>query len=605
MKKRRIVGLVIALFLGVGALRAGAQVEREAPLHVSPHGSDTSPGTEDQPFATLSRARDAIRKKIEAGLRSDLTVFLREGRYFLEEPLVFGPEDSGTAEHAITYAAFPGERVLLSGGRRIEGWGREEGPVWSADLSKMRKGPWLFRQLFAGGRRLPRGRFPREGMLTLKEVSEDAKELAFEEAIPGEELGKGDAELVVLQNWSVARGLVVSSDGHSLRAATPLGYVGHAWTTACPGKRAYLENARAFMDEPGEWYLDRGRGKLFYFSAEGEDPEGMDFVAPAFEELLRVEGRKAAPVLNLHFQGITFAHAAWALPEIGYAGIQACHYGDRATTKPTFAVPSALCFTWARSCTLTGCRVLHGGAGGIGLGAGCRGIRIEGCEVGDMGGNGIMIGWRARTDQPPRQSFDYDWEDPEEVPAGNAVLNCHVHACGAQLFGAVGIFAAFSRDTRIAHNRVEDLPYTGISIGFRWDVTPTSQQGCVVEYNHILDVMRILADGGGIYTLGLQPGTVLRGNLIHDVHRSPYTHGGAPNNGIFFDQGSKGFLVEGNMIYNTSGQPIRFNQCNEAWHTWRDNAFSLRPGEEGFPEDGPSRAGLEPAFREALLGPDR
>ncbi len=143
------------------------------------------------------------------------------------------------------------------------------------------------------------------------------------------------------------------------------------------------------------------------------------------------------------------------------------------------------------------------------------------------------------------------------------------------------------------------MPYTGISIGFRWKTTPTSQSHCIVEYNHIHDMMTRIADGGGIYTLGYQPGTILRGNHIYNVYRSSYAHGGAPNNGIFFDEGSKGFLVEDNVIYNTSGNPIRFNQNKKEWHTWRDNSFGIKPGQENFPKATASRAGLQEPYRKA------
>lgn len=106
--------------------------------------------------------------------------------------------------------------------------------------------------------------------------------------------------------------------------------------------------------------------------------------------------------------------------------------------------------------------------------------------------------------------------------------------------------------------------------------------------------MTMLADGGGIYTLGLQPGTVLRGNLIYSIHRSGLAHGGAPNNGIFFDQGSKGYLVEGQIIYNTSGKPIRFNQTGEQNMTWRDNHFGVSPDAPTFPETAARQAGPRP-----------
>jgi hypothetical protein len=92
----------------------------------------------------------------------------------------------------------------------------------------------------------------------------------------------------------------------------------------------------------------------------------------------------------------------------------------------------------------------------------------------------------------------------------------------------------------------------------------------VIEYNHVYDVMNRLCDGGCIYTLGFQPGTIIRGNHLHGVHRSPMAQG-APNDGMFIDQGSKGYLFERNVIYDTAAAPIRFNQCQRDWHTWNDN----------------------------------
>jgi beta-glucuronidase len=139
----------------------------------------------------------------------------------------------------------------------------------------------------------------------------------------------------------------------------------------------------------------------------------------------------------------------------------------------------------------------------------------------------------------------------------------------------VGIFDAFSQSTAITHNVVREMPYTGISSGFRWNESGTSQRGGLIAYNHVYDTMNMLADGGCLYTLGYQPGAVILGNVFHTVHRSAYAHGGAPNNGIFFDQGSKGFRVEGNTIYDTSGEPIRFNQCGEDSMTWKDNQFGV------------------------------
>ena len=76
----------------------------------------------DGPFATVVRARDAVRELPDKDRAKPVSVFIREGTHFLSEPLRLGPEDSGTAEAPVVYAALPGEKPVLSGGRLITGW---------------------------------------------------------------------------------------------------------------------------------------------------------------------------------------------------------------------------------------------------------------------------------------------------------------------------------------------------------------------------------------------------------------------------------------------------------------------------------------------------
>lgn len=580
-----------------GILLAAISARAAAPdFCVAPDGSDRNPGTMEKPFATLGRARDAVRGRIAAGLKADVNVLVRGGRYELAEPLVLGPEDSGTGSFAVTYAAQSGEQPVFSGGRRITGW-KKDGNLWTAQVPAGTS----FRQLFAGGQRLPRARHPKQGFLTLQEVSEDLRRFGFAQPVSFGPLAGRDAELVVLENWSVSRALVATSDARSVTTATPVGWVGHAACSASRGKPAFLEHAPEFLSQPGEWYLDRSRGVL---ALVGDDPEQREHIAPMLEQLIRVAGRKDAPVRNLRFVGLAFEHTEFPLPAAGYSEIQAAHYGP-SKHAPTHVQPVAIEFDFAEHCRVEGCRVAHVGASGIGFGPGCRGNRVTGCELVDIGGNGVLVGWRGRGDLTPGQaeglaSLDADWQDPADAPAGNEIANNRIQRCGATSFGAVGVWVGFSCDTRVAHNEISDLPYTGISIGYRWNTTETTQKRCLVEFNHIHGVMKMLADGGGIYTLGFQPGTVLRGNLIHDVFRTAYAHGGAPNNGFFLDEGSKGFLIEDNIIYQAHGGPVRHNQNQPAWHTWTNNHFGAKPDAPGFPKELAAKAGLEAPYRSLL-----
>lgn len=163
-------GLVMTAFLAA-ALSAAAEPVR---LYVAPDGEDGWSGTlpapnaagDDGPFATLHRARDAVRElKADAAPQEPVVVELRGGTYYLDEPLVLGPDDSGAEGVPVIYRARPDERVVISGGRSIEGpWRTRDGRVYAADLPEALRGVY-FRQLRVGDEMAQRCRHPkaREG----------------------------------------------------------------------------------------------------------------------------------------------------------------------------------------------------------------------------------------------------------------------------------------------------------------------------------------------------------------------------------------------------------------------------------------------------------
>ncbi len=591
---RLVTPLLAALLVGHGAVLGET-------FHVSPSGRDTNPGTLDAPFATPGRAMQAVRALTAVGLKNDVRVVFDAGTYPLSAPLVFAAADSGTVAHSITYAAAPGKKVVISGGRAITDW-RLSGRRWTAALPEVKSGRWFFRQLVVEDRRAVRARWPDEdGILHIATVDGSVKSFTFDRSLPAANLGGQDAELVVYENWSVSRALIAGFEAGRLVTATSVGWIGHGpMTTASPGKPAFIEHASACLDQPGEWFLDRKEGQLVYLASEGQQPASTPVVAPALTQLLKIAGTRDKPVRNLRFQGLRFEHTDFPLPAMGYSEIQAAHYGPD-SKAPTHVQPVAIECQFAEGCRFESCRLAHLNASGLGFGPGCRSNAVVGCVVEDIGGNGLMVGWRGagRLQAGAEGSLDADWNDPADAPAGNEIANCVIRRCGADSRGAVGVFVAFSADTRVAHNEIHDLPYTGVSIGYRWNTTPTTQARCLAEYNHIHDVMKKLADGGGIYTLGYQPGTVLRGNHIHTVHRSAYAHGGAPNNGFFIDEGSKGFLFESNVVHGTSGKAVRFNQNQREWHTWRNNLFDEAATPEAIAAAS-GRAGLEPPYRRLL-----
>lgn len=545
-------------------------------------GSDANAGTAARPFATLTRAQQAVRGEVARGLKAPVTVHIGKGTYLLSAPLLFGPEDAGTPDYAVTYTTDPGTTAVISGGRRISGWKRGAGDLWTATIPGVKDGGWYFRQLFINGRRAVRARTPKADaqqpywQIRGSNLSADHTRLSvtFDPKLVADWKNAGDIEIVSFGNWETYRRRLqcTHAEANSIELAPPFTDVCW-WNYPSAKSWCYLENAREFLDEPGEWYLDRQRGQLSYLARPGEDMRHADVLAPVLSKLIEVTGLPDKPVRNLHFRGLQFAHVDWELPHGGYQGVQANHYvdGDDAG-KQMHCISAAIHLVYAESCSIEDGAISQLGGGGIEIGPGCAKVVIQGNRIADIGGTGVMVGG------PNDEKLS-----PKEI----SVTNNLICRCGLDYQGGVGVWVGFAEGTRIEHNTLHHLPYTGISVGWVWDPPPSACKRNSISYNHISHVMQRLADGGGIYTLGFQPDTVLRGNLIHDVERSQYAQGGAPNNGMFLDEGSKGFLIEDNTIYNTTGGSVRHNRNTPDWHKWGKNNFL-----PNLPQYGAGKIGL-------------
>ena len=581
MKTKQLAVLCFALLALIASVEA-------ADFHVATDGNDANPGTQQKPFATISRARDAVREKIAAGLQDDLTVEIHGGKYSITEPIAFGPEDGGAGQFEVTYAAASGEQPVITGGRVITGWKADADGTWSAVIPEVAAGKLNFRQLYVNSRRATRARYPNEGYLRVEKVGEDRR-TNFQYK-PGDLRaydGVQQIELVFLHDWSITRVPLQSIDEATQTVKVvrqiggPSSWAVMDWFEKKP--RYYLENAAEFLDAPGEWFLDRDSGKLTYCPRPGEKIEEIEVVAPVAKQLLVVRGDPASDrlVRHLNFVGLELEHAAWFPPDNIYWGRQACTYWSPNTVASgrshEEADPAAVQFDLTESCSFRNGKVSHAGASGIWLGRGCQRNLVLGTTVSDTGGNGIMVG-----EGQVRQVGDQPWWEvaPEQAAVGNLVLHNLVQHSGRDLFGAVGIWVGLAGKTTIMQNEVRHHPYTGVSIGWMWwnprsrpqpRKTPCEQT--IVENNHIHHVMQTLSDGGGIYSLGSQPGSALRGNLIHDV--SPNV-GRAESNGMFLDQGTGQFVIENNVIYNVDRSPLRFHK---GWENLvRKNVLEVKSG---------------------------
>jgi hypothetical protein len=518
-------------------------------------------------------ARDKVRSwKLSGRLAGPATVYMRGGRYHLDQPIVFQPQDSGP----ITYAAYPGERPILDAGRRIEGWRIEplgSKTVWVADLPEIAEGKWTFRQLFVNGERRTRPRLPKQGFYWI----EDVPGLSLDGSFSGDFTDGMDTFVAApgdIQEWHNLTDVEVVAVHYWIEERMPIASFDPATRTVNSSRKSmfilrddvakryakyYVENVFEALSEPGEWYLDRSTGKLYYIPLPGEDPDTVEVFAPCAEQFLRLEGDPdgGQHVEYLRFVGLGFEHSKGYLPpgggeRFGLPGIDLA-----ASPQAAAHLPGAIRLKGARYCGIEDCVIRHVGWYGVELSEGCTGNRIVGNEIADLGAGGVKLDGA-------------DASGPISLRTGNNVItDNHIHAGGRTFFSAVGVLSIHSFGNDISHNHIHDLYYTGISCGWVWGYAENVSKNNRIEKNHIHDLGHgLLSDMGGIYTLGVQPGTVLRGNVIHDIEKCNY--GGWC---IYLDEGSSHILVEGNVCYNASTQA--FNQHYGRENTIRNNIWAF------------------------------
>jgi len=526
--------------------------------------AEPNPDGTDGPVASPSVARDRLRTLRQEGHHGDATVLFRGGYYPLKNTLEFSAEDGATGNETITYRNYADEEVILGGGVEVTDWTlkeeRPEGKIWKAAIPA---GQESVRQLFANNQRLPRARFPDVGYLRIVSLDnpQSPKRFNLSEALPGGRLQSKAAEFITLSYWSSRRETIVRSGKDWVEGATHMGSAPFFLMLPAPGNAGFVENDPTLLNRPWEWCAVPETGELLLMLPPDQDVTGLKIIAPIVERLVRIAGDEARPVKNLRLQGITFAYSAATMPKAGISEFQATFYTDNHAEKPDpgrvdrlYALPPAVEVTYGLGNVFQDVRLVHLGNQGINFGEGARYNSIIGSEVTDVGGTGIMIGsreiWGEGSAATNHQDGRSDWARAAQVPYANTVSDNKISDCGRIVFGGGGVWAGYTKFTTISHNDVFRLPYSGISLGWSFHSGMTSMEYPEIEYNHVRDVMRILTDGGGIYVLGYQPGGVMKGNTIHDIWRNP-TVTGFFAHGLYFDEASRFWKVEGNEVFDT------------------------------------------------------
>ena len=234
------------------------------------------------------------------------------------------------------------------------------------------------------------------------------------------------------------------------------------WNPINNKSRWLIENYRAALDAPGEWFLDR-TGYLYYIPLPGETIQNTVFHAPILKEFIRIKGDSPEnPVRNIKFENLSFSVAGYRTPPAGNEPAQAA--------APVEAVVT---LDYADNISFANCEIAHTGTYAFWFRRGCSNCTVRQCYLHDLGAGGIKIGETVLRTLPADLTFNIIIDNNIITDAG------HVFPC------AVGIIIFHASDNKLTHNEISNIRYSGISVGWIWGYANNTSKRNIIKYNHI------------------------------------------------------------------------------------------------------------------------
>ncbi len=532
--------IILCLLLAVGLMLCLAACE-DAPavqeqtgkveLWISPSGSNENDGTKDKPLATVEAALERLR----AGEYESACLYFTDGVHYLGEAVALTGKD-----HDITFCAPEGATPELRMATPISGWTEETVngiAMWTAQVEGD------FESLFSESASLPQSRWPKEGYFSVKSANRadgygtTDPNLAMQYAmyvntdeikVDGKEFSEvtnlNDVTLKIIHWWKDETVKVQGIDNSSGRVE----FSRPATMTIQSGDRYYFQNVFETMSEPGEWYLDRQAGKLYYIPQEGDVLGQTQLYAAAGVQMLTVKGAD-----NIRFEGLRFAMSDWQIPKATHFDCGADHHQAAYDALPAISV------TDAENIAFVGCTFQNINSTCLKFGANVQGIAVTDNRFQNIGGNAVFI------------VGDNVQPDSSRITKDFLISNNLIENYGQVFHNATAVGILHGAGGEISNNEIHDGYSTAITVGWVWGYGPSVTRDVLVKQNLIYNVGQdLLSDMGAIYTLGVKEGVVITENVIHDVRANmEYGYGGW---GIYMDEGSSNVLVSKNLVYDCS-----------------------------------------------------
>ncbi|MDH3581505.1 MAG: PDZ domain-containing protein, partial [Hyphomicrobiales bacterium] len=486
--------LVLLLAGAIGteqALGAAESADLQERYFVDPSGSDANPGSLKKPFKTLAHAQAEVRANSRRG-KQPLTVYLREGTYYLDDTLVFTAEDSGAPDAPVTWSAYKGEKVVLSGGQRLTlRWEPYREGIFRAKTSDALK----IDELFINGQRQHMARYPNFDPDVAVYNGYAADAFSLERAERWADPAGGYIHAMHKHRWGGYHYRITGK-----KPDNTVTYEGGWQNNRQMGMHAehrYVENIFEELDAPGEWFHDSKTQTLYYHPPEGVDIQAATIEVTRLRHLIAFQGEQAHPVRNINLSGLIFRHAARTFMD---------------TKEPllrsdwTIYRGGAVTFTGAEDCAIVDCEFDQVGGNAVFVNNYNRRIAIRGTHIHGAGASGVCFVGDPDSVRNPlfeygqRQSYADIDKTPgpktDNYPADCVVEDSLIHNVSVVEKQATGVQISMSKGITVRHCSIYDVGRAGINI------SEGTFGGHVIEFCDVFDTVRETGDHGSFNSWG-------------------------------------------------------------------------------------------------------
>ena len=501
-------------------------------LYVAMNGNDNWSGSlpapcsnmSDGPLRTIKKARDTVRTmKRDHDCKDGFTISIRQGRYELAKPLILSAVDGGTEKGPVVYTTFPGEKVVISGGAKLDNFQPYNGHILQVQISGFDLPDNRITQLFCDGERMTPARWPndqgsvysKDSWAYINEGMDESSSTVFKYKGNRPERWKDISSCQVSiypnYNWHhiVADVSSIHPETKEITLKNKLPY------NLMPGRRLFFQNIFEELDQPKEWYYN-GKKRVIYFYPP-EKMKSKAIIVPRLDNLMIIDNCS-----HVYFKGFT---------------LEVCN-------------SDAVKISGGKKILIAECTIRNTGGYGVVISGG-SGHGVVSSTIFDTGKGAIILsgGDRKRL-----------------IPAGHHAENNHIYKYGQICKAFHHAVTIKGVGNRLRHNNIHDGPDIAVRI---------YGNEHIVEYNEIYDVCQELADTGAIY-IGrdwTSRGNIIRFNKIHDVYGFGIS-GLNPDGGyryetplqtwgIYLDDCASGMYIYGNVIYRIPLGGVRISGGND------------------------------------------